>query len=129
LTAAIIAAAAAIYLGLTMESVGRRPPLFIFGALWLAFSIAAWICARRRAFAAHERFIVRSYAIALAFAFVRTLGEVEDTLLYFLPDTELRGVTREWLSFVFPLLVVEGYYSWWPAIRTAQPHGVRSNAV
>jgi Predicted membrane protein (DUF2306) len=125
LAAAVVAATAAIYLGITIESAGRRPPLFIFASLWLLFAVSAWICARRRAFAEHERFIVRSYTIALAFAFVRTLGEVEGTLLAFLPDKELSGVTREWLSFVVPLLVVEGYYNWWPATRSTQPQGGR----
>jgi Predicted membrane protein (DUF2306) len=120
LAAATVAALAAIYLGATFESVGRRPPLLIFASLWLAFSVAAWICARRRAFAAHERFVVRSYTIALAFAFVRTLGEFEGTLLAFIPDKDLSGVTREWLSFVVPLLVVECYYSWWPSVRSTK---------
>jgi hypothetical protein len=121
LAGAVVAAMGAMYLGLTFESAGRRVPLFVFATLWLAFSAAAWVCARRRAFAAHERFIVRSYAIALAFVFVRVMAEAQESMFAFLPDAELRGVTREWLSFVIPLLAVEGWYSWWPAVRSALP--------
>jgi len=120
LASAIIAATVAIYLALTFESVGRRVPLFIFSVLWLCFSIAAWVCARRRAFGAHERFVVRSYAIALAFVFVRIMGEAQGVLFSFLTDKEVSGITREWLSFTLPLLMVEGYYSWWPALRSAR---------
>lgn len=120
LVAAILAALLAIHLGLTFESVGRRVPLVIFAVLWMAFSIAAWVCARRRLFAAHERFVVRSYAIALAFVFVRLMGE-SPALFAFLPDREVSGVTREWLSFVLPLLVVESWYSWWPSMRATAP--------
>lgn len=121
LSSAASAAAVAVYLGLTFQSVGRRVPLLLFSLLWLSFSIAAWVCARRRAFAAHEGFVVRSYAIALAFVFVRIMGEAQGLLFSFLPDRELSGVTREWLSFVLPLLAVEGWFSWWPAIRSPKP--------
>ncbi len=81
----------AMYLGLTFESAGRRIPLFVFATLWLAFSMAAFVCARRRAFAAHERFVVRSYVIALAFVFVRVMGEAQESIFAFMPDPELRG--------------------------------------
>jgi hypothetical protein len=121
LVSASIAAAIAIYLGFTFDSLGRRTPTIIFAALWLFFSVAALICARRRAFAAHEKFIIRSYAMALAFVFVRIMGEAEGFLFSFLPGKELRGVTREWLCFVLPLLAVEFWNSWLPAIRAARP--------
>lgn len=128
LAGAMVAATGAMYLGFTFESAGRRVPLFVFATLWLAFSAAAWLCARRRAFVAHERFVVRSYAIALAFVFVRILGEVQESMFAFLPDPELRGATREWLSFVIPLLMVEAWYSWWPAVRSATPKATGARA-
>ncbi len=124
LGAAIVAAIGAMYLGVTFAGLGSRVPLFIFSILWLAFSIAAWICARRRAFAAHERFVVRSYAIALAFVFVRVLGESQAVLFPFLPTVELRDTTGEWLSFVVPLLLVEAWYTWWPSITAARARPV-----
>lgn len=116
LTSAIIAASLAIYLGFTFDSLGRRVPTILFATLWLFFSMAALICARKRAFAAHEQFIIRSYAMALAFVFVRILGEAEGALFSFLPSKELRGVTREWLCFVLPLLAIEVWNSWLPAL-------------
>lgn len=117
---AMIAALVAAYLGATLERAGSRTPLVIFALLWLAYSAAAWLCARRGAFAAHERFVVRSYALALAFVFVRLLGEFQDQLFPFMPDQALRDATREWLSFVLPLLAVETWYSWWPSLRAAR---------
>jgi hypothetical protein len=120
LNSSIIAASLAIYLGLTFDSLGRRTPTVIFAILWLLFSIAALICAHRRAFAEHEQFVVRSYALALAFVFVRIMGEAEDVLFSFLPSKELRGVTREWLCFVLPLIAVEAWHSWLPALRATR---------
>jgi hypothetical protein len=120
LVSAIIAATIAIYLGATFDSLGRRTPTVIFAGVWLFFSVAALICARRRAFVAHEQFMIRSYAMAFAFAFVRLMGEAEDFLFPFLPSKELRGVTREWLCFVLPLLAVELWNNWLPALRAAR---------
>lgn len=123
LSFAMLAAIGAIYLGATFERVGSRIPLVIFAILWLAFSLAAWVCARRRAFPVHERFVIRSYAIALAFVFVRLLGEFQDDLFPFMQDQELRDTTREWLSFVLPLIAVEAWFSWWPSLRSARHRG------
>jgi hypothetical protein len=117
---AIVAALGAVYLGLTFGGLGSRVPLFTFAILWLAFSAAAWMSARRRAFAAHERFMARSYAIALAFVFVRVLGESQSVLFAFLPTVELRDTTGEWLSFVVPLIAVEAWYSWWPSLALSR---------
>jgi uncharacterized membrane protein len=120
LSFAIVAALMAAYLGTTFERLGSRTPLLIFALLWLAFSVAAWFSARRGSFAVHERFVVRTYALALAFVLVRLLGEFQDLLFPFMPDQALRDTTREWLSFVLPLLVVEAWYSWWPSLRAAR---------
>lgn len=117
LGSAILAASLAIYLGVTFDSLGRRTPVTIFAVVWLFFSVSALVSARRRSFVAHEQFVVRSYAMALAFVFVRVMGEFEDSLFSFLPDRTLRGVTREWLCFVLPLLVVEAWQSWLPALQ------------
>lgn len=124
LVASLIAGSLAIYLGLTFDLVGRRVPVVLFATLWVAFSAAAWWCARQRAFAAHERFVVRSYTIAVAFVIVRVMGQAEDVMFPFMPDPQLRGVTREWLCFVLPLLAVEAWYTWWPALRTPRPRTV-----
>ncbi len=124
LTFSIGAAFIAIYLGLTFESTGRRVPIVIFAILWLYFSTAAWLCATRRAFPAHEKFVARSYAVALGFVLVRVMGDAQSVLFAFLPSEEISGVTREWLCFVLPLLVVELGYSWWPSLPAARAKAV-----
>jgi hypothetical protein len=117
LICACFAASSAIYLSATFEDVSRRVPLILFALLWLAFSLAAWKSALRRDFLAHEQFVARGYAIALAFVFVRLMGDTQDIFLGFLPEKAVRDVTREWLSFIIPLFIVESVYSWWPAQR------------
>lgn len=117
LVSAIIGALGALYLGFIFEEVGRRPPVVLFAVLWLLFSVAAWIAAVRRDFKTHQRFVVRSYGVALAFVFVRILGGFEETLFGFLPEGELRGATREWLAFVLPLVVIEASLNWGPSVR------------
>lgn len=124
LSCSLVAAVGAVYLGATFERVGSRIPLILFGVLWFAFSTSAWITARRGLFTAHERFVVRSYALALAFVIVRLLGEFQDALFPFMTDQALRDASREWLSFVLPLLAVEVRYTWWPSLgffRTRSP--------
>ena len=116
LAASALAALLAIYLGVTIQFTGSRVPLVIFGTLWLAFTAAAWQTARRRDFVAHQRFVVRGVALALAFVWVRVMGIWEDQLFGFMKG-ELRGTTREWLSFVLPLLAVETWLTWWPSAR------------
>jgi hypothetical protein len=114
---ALLAALGAIHLGFTYEGAERRVPLVLFATLWVAFTIGAWVCARNHAYAAHERFVVRGYGVALAFVLVRLLGEFQEPLFAFLPEKAVRDSTREWLSFVLPLLAIESWYSWWPAMR------------
>lgn len=116
LSFSLVASLGALYLGVTYQGIGSRVPLAIFAIVWFGFSVAAWICAVRRAFAAHERFAVRAYAIALAFVFVRIIGEHQDFLFPFMADRALRGATGEWLSFVVPLIAIEAWYTWWPSI-------------
>lgn len=117
LASAILAALGAFYLGLTFPEPGRRPPLTLFAGLWIFFSVAAWVAAVRRDFKGHARFVVRSYGVALAFVLVRVLGQLDPLLFGFLPSEEIRGVTREWVAFVVPLLLIEGSLSWLPAVR------------
>ena len=53
--------------GATIEYEGSRIPLVLFGLVWFALSATAWRCAVRRDFGAHERFMIRGYALAMAF--------------------------------------------------------------
>lgn len=120
LAGAAVAAVSATDLALTFDEVGRRPPLLIFSLLWLGFALAAWSCARRRRIAAHVRFVVRTYAVALALVLVRVLGDAQEHLLPFITDVAVRDVTREWACFVLPLVLVEAWMVWIPDARAAR---------
>lgn len=119
LTASIIAGVLAVWLGATIQYEGSRIPLALFGTVWIGFSVAAWICARKCDFANHRRFVIRSFAIGLAFIWVRLLGAFEQQLFPFISSEPARDTTQEFLSFVIPLLVVETWLSWWPGLRSA----------
>lgn len=119
LASSILAGLSAIWLGATIQYQGSRIPLALFGALWIAFSAAAWACARKRDFAAHRQFVIRSFAIGLAFVWVRVLGALDASLFFFIDSQEARDTTQEFLSFVIPLLVVEAWLSWIPSVRNA----------
>ena len=119
LTASIIAGVLAIWLGATIQYEGSRVPLAMFGGLWIFFSAVAWICARKRDFANHRRFVIRSFAIGLAFIWVRILGELDDYLFSFIKNQDVADATQEFLSFVIPMLIVEAWLSWVPALQSA----------
>lgn len=120
LTASIVAGLLAVWLGATIQYQGSRIPLALFGTVWIGFSIAAWICARKGDFANHRRFVIRSFAIGLAFIWVRVLGAFEQQLFPFISSEAARDTTQEYLSFLVPLLIVETWLSWWPALRSAR---------
>lgn len=119
LTASILAGVLALWLGATIQYEGSRLPLVLFGLVWIGFSASAWICARKRDFANHRLFAIRSFAIGLAFVWVRVLGAFPDQLFPFISDDEVRDTTQEFLSFLLPLLIVETWLSWGPAVRSA----------
>jgi hypothetical protein len=119
LSSSIIAGVLAIWLGATIQYEGSRLPLAMFGALWIFFSCAAWICARKRDFVNHRKFVIRSFAIGLAFIWVRIIGEFDKQLLFFIDNQDVKDATGEFLSFIIPLLVVEAWLSWVPALQSA----------
>jgi len=109
----------AIWLGATIQYQGSRIPLALFGLVWIGFSAAAWICARKGDFVGHRQFVIRNFAIALAFIWVRILGNLETYLFPFIQHQEVRDTSQEYLSFILPLLIVEIWLSWGPAVRNA----------
>lgn len=119
LTASFVAGLLAVWLGATIQYQGSRIPLTIFGIVWVLFSVAAWICARQRDYANHRKFAIRSFAIGLAFVWVRLLGAFEDQLFPFIENQDVVDTTQEFLSFVLPLLLVETWLSWLPAVQSA----------
>ena len=129
LIGAMIGALLAVHLGVTIRYEGSRIPLALFGVVWLGFSIAAWLCARRRDFIAHERFMIRGYVLAMAFVWVRVMYDFQDEMFPFIRNVDVRDATREWLSFVAPLLIVETWLSWWPALDKARRSTVSGEKV
>lgn len=118
---ASLAAVMAIWLGATIEYEGSRLSLVLTGLLWLGFTLAAWRSAVRKDFAAHRAFMIRSYAMALVLVWLRLMYDFQDSLFFFVTDQDMRDATREWASWVVPLLVVETYLSWLPLARGRSP--------
>lgn len=110
------AAMLAIYLGATTEYEGSRLSIVMTGVLWLFFTLAAWQAAAARNFVAHRAFMIRSYTMALVLVWLRVMYDFQDYLFFYVKDEELRGATREWASWVIPLLVVEFWISWRPQV-------------
>jgi hypothetical protein len=111
------AALLAIYLGATTEYEGSRLSIVLTGALWLFFTLAAWRAAVARDFVAHRAFMIRSYAMALVLVWLRVMYDFQDYLFFYVQNEDLRDATREWASWVIPLLAVEFWISWLPQAR------------
>ena len=62
--------------------------------------------------------MIRSYAMALVLVWLRLMFDLGDVLFFYVANEDLRDATREWASWVVPLLVVEFYLSWWPQLQT-----------
>ena len=113
---AVVSGCFAVWLGATMPREGTQVPLMLFGLIWIGFAAVAWMAARRRDWATHRAFVIRTFAIATSFVWLHLLQEGEATLFWFIESEELRYATRGWLSLVVPVLAAEAYLSWWPAI-------------
>lgn len=115
---ASVAAVLAIYLGAVVgEYEGSRLSIALTGALWLFFTLTAWRLAVARRFTAHRAFMIRSYAMALVLVWLRLMYDLQDYLFFYVTDADLRDATREWASWVVPLLLVEAWLSWIPQLR------------
>ncbi len=114
---ASIAAVTAVYMGVAGPYEGSRLSIGITGTLWLFFTLTAWRHAVNRNFAAHREFMIRSYTLALVLVWLRLMYDLQDYLFFYVKNEDLRDATREWASWVVPLLVVELWLSWWPQPR------------
>lgn len=115
---ASVAAPLAIYLGAVVgEYEGSRLSIALTGTLWLCFTLAAWRLAVARRFTAHRAFMIRSYAMALVLVWLRLMYDLQDYLFFYVTNADLRDATREWASWVVPLLLVETWLSWIPQLR------------
>ena len=116
---AAIAALTAIYLGAIVgEYEGSRLPLALLGSVWLFFTLAAWRSAVHGRFRAHQLFMIHSYGLALVLVWLRLMYDGQEWLFFYVTNPELRDTTREWASWIVPLLVMELWLSWWPLLRS-----------
>lgn len=93
----------------------------VWAVLWLSFTVIGYVMARRRRFARHREWMLRSFALVFGIAFNRVLLVV--LMLIMLPRVETGGdadamglavgPASGFLSWVIPLLAVE----WWLKYR------------
>jgi len=117
---ATIAALTAVYMGTAGPYEGSRLSIAITGTLWMFFTLAAWRHAVAKNFVAHRTFMIRSYAMALVLVWLRLMYDFQDILFFYVKNEDLRDATREWASWVVPLLVTELYLSWLPQLKKAR---------
>jgi hypothetical protein len=125
------AATLAIYLGATTEYEESRLSIVITGALWLFFTLSAWRAAVARNFVAHRAFMIRSYTLVLVLVWLRVMYDFQDVLFFYVQGEQARDATREWASWIIPLLVVELWIAWLPQLRaktSQKPKPLRASA-
>lgn len=122
LASALAAAVVAVILGAGFEDEGQRVPLVLLSSVWFFFSACALATALRRDFVAHRLFILRSLNCALAFVWIRLLGLIPgETMFPFLADPDMQDATREWITAVVPILLLEIWIGWLPQARGIRP--------
>lgn len=125
---ATLAALTAIYLGgIVGEYEGSRLSIVLLASLWLFFTLAAWRCAIKGNFVAHRQFMIRSYGLALVLVWLRLMYDLQDWLFFYVKDEAMRDATREWASWIVPLIVIELWLSWVPLLRTGNLKANRAN--
>jgi uncharacterized membrane protein len=113
------AALLAFYLGAIVgEYEGSILSIALTAALWLFFTLAAWRMAVAKNFPAHRAFMIRSYTMTLVLVWLRIMDDFQDYLFFYVSNVDLRDATREWASWVIPLLVVELWLVWLPQLRS-----------
>lgn len=114
LAGSLVAALLGVWLGATLDLPGSRIPLTLLGLFWFAFAAIAWQAARRRDFANHRKFAIRTFALGAAFVWVRLISEVQDDIFAFMPEDASRETTKEWLTLFLPIVVCEAWLTWGP---------------
>lgn len=122
----IIASICAFRLNLMYDCKPCRISLGILSTLWLFTTAAAWWAIRNGKVLAHRQFMVRSYTAALAFVFIRLFPLVGYKVVFPFIETPMeRRTNAEWLCWVLPLLIVEVYLTWVPALT--KKHSIGKN--
>ncbi|MDZ4674773.1 MAG: DUF2306 domain-containing protein [Gemmatimonadota bacterium] len=116
------AALLAIYLGAIVgEYEGSRLSIALTGLIWIFFTLAAWRLAVAQNVRAHRAFMIRSYTMALVLVWLRLMYDFQEYLFFYVTNEDLRDATREWASWVVPLLIVEMWLNWGPQVRGGKP--------
>lgn len=117
----LIAAVSAFRLALIFNCTACRYSLIPLSFLLFLTTALAWYAIKKRNTEAHRQFMVRSYACALAFVFVR-LDRVIPMDFIFDPiaNDEIIGIVTEWTFSILPLLVVEIFMVWIPSVTKRQ---------
>ncbi len=100
---------------------GAVPSLIVLAVLWAFMAIAAWVAIRRKDLHNHRCFVIRSYVLGLAFVFIRIFDRLEESgfsALPFIEDVTMRYTLYEWMCWVFPLVIIELWLSWLPALKS-----------
>jgi len=117
----ILGGLTAFYLGITIDLDGSVVPLILLSTTWLFMTVCAWITIRRGNVPAHRLFVIRSYALAMVFVFLRLVGDIpQEKIFFFIESPEIRDTTLEWISWIIPLLIVELVFSWIPSMKRKQ---------
>ena len=115
---------------------------FIWAMLWSAFTVLGYVMARRRKFAQHREWMLRSFVLVYGIAFYRVLHILLVLIMTPWLDTVYGGdletmslevsAASDFLSWVLPLLFVE----WWLKYhkprqrnRTARPSSEKTASV
>lgn len=116
---ATFAALTAIYLGgIVGDYEESRLSIVLLATVRLFFTLSAWRCAVNRNFAAHRLFMIRSDGLALVLAWLRLMYDFQGWLFFYVTNETSRDATREWASWIVPLLVLELWLSWIPLLRS-----------
>lgn len=109
----VVGAPAAIALAAHSDCAVCRPALGTLAVYWFAATIAAFVLARRREFARHRLFMIRSFVAMNVFVIVR--------IAYLTPipglDEGEHRIVAEYVSCFVPLLLTEIWLSWRPELR------------
>ncbi len=113
----LIAAVTAFRLALIFNCTACRYSLIPLSILLFLTTSLAWYAIKNRKIEAHRQFMVRSYACALAFVFVR-LDRIIPMYFIFEPiaNEEIIGIVMEWTFSILPLLLVEIFMVWLPSL-------------
>ena len=114
----LIAAISAFRLALIFTCTACRYSLIPLSILLFVTTAFAWYAIKKRNIEAHRQFMVRSYACAMAFVFVRIDRVIPmDFIFDPIANDEIIGIVTEWTFSILPLLLVEIFMVWIPSLR------------